>query len=241
MPIYLPSSKFIDPRVIADFYTRAADNAREQRFSPDVFPVIGDLSLGEVMGELKRHTEKGMWHYQNILRFSNFKVISYVETQGINSDDLKSITYVDRRQPDDCVVFAWQSWLREIATDFVQPKVHDQTIDDLVRQDPINGHNWARVNDLSKRRLDLSITETAELNSLEQELDSQKYSQTKAKVLAILTDDKYEQLINSILVPGTDVSFNYVFESIQIQYSDAPALYEKLVDLHDGFEFKDVA
>jgi len=82
MPTYVPTAKIVDERVLASFYRLMSLEAERQGFSSDVFPVVGDLSLSDMIKEMRDQSHSGMRFYDMAMNLANFGVVmgeSYVE------------------------------------------------------------------------------------------------------------------------------------------------------------------
>ncbi len=228
MGAFLPTNKVADERVLHSFYRTMAREAERQRFLPEVFPVIGDLTLGELMNELRGgEIPAGMQrHYERIIFFSGFSLP-------------KDIVYLKEGAVDRRVIESYKDWLKSIGEERADIKLHRTTIRELERQQQENAEKWRRADELSRKfRPDLSGEEQAELQSLESTLDGNSYSQLRADIRLRLVADEIKKAEAKYKVPGTEISFAEALAEIELGSPRGFGLYKQLVFIHAGFEFE---
>lgn len=229
MPIYIPSSKVIDERVISSFYQVMSREAERQHFSPAVFPVIGDLSLGDLMDEMRRGTDTGLYHYKNVIALGNG---SLPKTQ----------VYVDTDCVDARVIESWKQWLSDIGEHRTYKKIHRRTMDVLIDEQAHDADLWRRADTLSRKNREvLTNVEKEELRSLEARLDSSVYSSIRERIKPQLMSEEVRKVAQRYQIPGKGITFAEVFTEIENGSVKGKELYDRLVELHEGYEFRRAA
>ena len=74
MPTYVPTDKIVDERVLASFYRLMSSEAERQGIFADVFPIVGDLGLSDMITGMREQTHSGMRFYQMAMNLANFGV-----------------------------------------------------------------------------------------------------------------------------------------------------------------------
>jgi hypothetical protein len=242
MPHYLPSSGFIDERVISNFYNVMAAEARKQRISEGVFPVVGDWTLSDYVAELRKGTSVGLTLYRMAVKYTNFCFVEYSE-EGKSEPDkgIGVVQYVSHDAIDRRVLHAWRDWMRDIATDMMERKIHEATIQKLAQEQPDNGYSWKRAYELTHKRSEDTITdaEKRELKALEETLDGADYQRIRAAIKPVLLRELTADVARRTKVPDTNCTFEQAFAEIDKGSDQGLRLYRRLVQMHDGFRFKD--
>jgi hypothetical protein len=228
MPIYVPTDKIVDERVLASFYRLMSERAEQQGFSSIAFPVVGDLSLSDVMSAIKDQTPSGMKFYKIAMNLANFGVA-------------RGEKFVGRDTVEAAVVDSYKNWLRDIATDRIAPKLHDAVLERVIVEHPVEGIYWQRADDLIRRRELLGLAEKEELRELENSLSPKDYTACREAVKAKLIGNELPKVEQKYIIPGTGRHFSYAFAEIESGSAKGMELYEKLVELHAKFKFRNAA
>ncbi|MBS3167503.1 hypothetical protein J4216_00055 [Candidatus Woesearchaeota archaeon] len=225
--LLLPTIDIVDERVLREFYFTMVREAERQGIHPSIFPVIGDLGLGELIDGLKDGTNMAMQYYQRIVIISGFSLP-------------KNFEYVDTAV-DQRVVDSYKNWLKEIGEDRAYRKLHKLTMDELVKLHTQDADNWRRADDLTKRRYELSGNELRELKLLETRLDSDVYTSLRERVKTGLIESELEKVYGNYKIPVEGINFAEAFREIDCGSSIGTMIYGRLVSIHKGFKFKRAA
>src|SRR3989339_1196687 len=130
MSIYIPTYQIADERVLTEFYKLMANEAKQQGFSSSSFPLIGDLTLGELMESLRSPENFPTNRYQQILKFTSYNVKP--ESQAVSPYPNINST----------VLRSWQEWITNIGTYRAERKLHQQTLRTICEKYPDKANDW---------------------------------------------------------------------------------------------------
>lgn len=217
MAFFLPTNQIVDERVVEQFSRNISKRAEQQGVDPFVFPVIGDVSLGQILDELTSHSSL-QW-YDFAINTTNFSLPLKTEIVPLES--------VDSR-----VIHSYRSWINDIAKYRVSKKIHSAVLEKIYFEDPERSSMWKLADTLSKHRHELTATELKTLNNVEHILDHNLYTFFHKQIKQTLLNQELLQVASQYIVPQTDSSFSEVFAG-----EISRPLYEKLVSLHSAYSF----
>ncbi len=225
MGTLLPTDKIIDERVVREFYKVMNREAQRQNFHPSIFPIIGDVSLGEMMDEMRAGTYQGLDYYRRAIHWTTFSIP-------------KEKIYIDN-VINPQVAQSYQQWLADISEDRYYRRSTKQVVDELCRRETADAQSWKRAYQLTRQRERLNSAEMAELVKLESTLDGNKFTQLRDEMKPQILHEQMQRVHNEYIIPGTSASFAMAFA--QIKQGSGEHFYQRMIDIHAGFEYRKAA
>ncbi len=218
MPISVPTKQIPDERILRNFYNLMYREAQKQGFNASVFPVIGDVDLNDMMGQMRKVSPSGLWYYQKAFDFGNGSLPEKVRTV--------------RKGLDSRVIDSWQSWLDEIALDRTQRRIHARALDEITKRYPSNKDLWLKYDEIA-RKIDRTKEDKREMERIQGRLRREAYIQVREELMPKLFLENKAKVYKDYKLP-TGESFQEALD----RSSTDERIYRTLVELNAGFRLR---